>query len=541
MELLKQYFNDIKQLYDYQKIVIENIKAKNNTLAIIPTGGGKSLIYQLGALLLEGTTIVVSPLKALMHEQVNELKDRRINALSINSDMDFQTQRDVLRNLCELSPKLIYVSPERLNNYFFRSALKFMKSKISMVVIDEAHCISQWGFDFRPDYNKIKPFCEFLKDNGSNPVILALTATISAQPRKDIIHEFKIAQDNIFIENNVIRDNLELNFQKVEKDADKLDHIKNFIYSRQLKKVLVYTYSRQKCKELSENFDESSYFHAELTPGEKLRTYKGFKEGKIKVLFSTTAFGMGMNIPDIDGVIHYQLPESIEEYYQHVGRGARDKKKCSKCYCLFLWSEKNFEVKADRIRKNTIKESNIDEAFDWINPKRKVISKEMNFEEVMRNDGSWGTNNLRLLIPTFEKFGVLDMLGEVNGRPKSIVFKSNTSFWENVINSLDGIRNSYTTVEKKLGYRIQDMIDHIYEQELNGNIKKMPATERLLFLSINHSDLPDGIKQNIIDESLRIERNKIASLDKLRELCDVKDKEKFIAEQLGVPYNKGIV
>ncbi len=536
-KMLKMHFSDIEDLYDYQKNVLDSILEGNNSLAIIPTGGGKSLIYQLGAMMLEGTTIVISPLKALMQEQVDDLNSRGIEAIAINSDMDFQTQRKVLKDLGGKKPKLIYVSPERLNNYYFRSALSYMERKIPLVVIDEAHCISQWGFDFRPDYSKIKPFINFLEGIGHNPITLALTATLSSQPRKGIIQEFNIDKKNMLIEDNVIRDNLVLEFKKVEKDEAKIGEIREFIDSKDLKKVLVYTYSRPKCEELASQFDNSDFFHAGLSPDGKLNVYKRFKNGDIRVLFATTAFGMGMNIPDIDGVIHYQIPESIEEYYQHVGRGGRDKEICPLCHCLFLWSDKNFDVKRQRIESRTLKDEELIEGFQWINPRnRKGFVKELNSEELWRNDGSKGTINLRLMVPVFEKYKLIEIVGEINGKPKSITFKNPTELWNKVLSSLSGIRNSYTYAEKKTGIKIQEIINHLYEEEFKGNIDKIPAMEKLIMIKVNSDVIPEEVKEAILKESKEIEKHKISMLGMLKELCTEENKEKFIAERLGVPY-----
>jgi ATP-dependent DNA helicase RecQ len=169
LDKYKDHFRDISSLYDYQKDVLDRLSRHLSTLAVIPTGGGKSLIYQLMAMELEGITLVISPLIALMKEQVNELNsERNIPAFALNSDLSFEDQREKLRRL-DPSYKLIYVSPERLQNTFFRSTIVASSLKIAMIVIDEAHCISQWGSSFRPDYGQINGFVEFLKQKINSP------------------------------------------------------------------------------------------------------------------------------------------------------------------------------------------------------------------------------------------------------------------------------------------------------------------------------------------------------------------------------------
>jgi ATP-dependent DNA helicase RecQ len=183
----KVHFSDISSLYEYQEEVLECLSNWKDTLAIIPTGGGKSLIYQMFALELSGITIVIQPLLALMKEQVKELNEiRQIPALALNSSLSFIEQRETLRKLSSTNYKLIYMSPERLQNSFFRAALLASGVKISMIVIDEAHCISQWGSSFRPDYGQINKFKTFLQANNHTPITLCLTATLSKPARQDI-------------------------------------------------------------------------------------------------------------------------------------------------------------------------------------------------------------------------------------------------------------------------------------------------------------------------------------------------------------------
>src|SRR5579871_5330830 len=196
---LHRYFSEINTLYDYQEKVLEKLLKHQNTLAIIPTGGGKSLLYQLMATDLKGITLVISPLLALMQEQVTELNNRGISTLALNSSFTFDEQRTILRTMKPGDHKLIYVSAERLQNSFFRAALIASGIQVSMIAIDEAHCISQWGVGFRPDYSQINEFAGFLKDNGHTPFLFCLTATLSRRARQDIAIEFGIADDNIIV------------------------------------------------------------------------------------------------------------------------------------------------------------------------------------------------------------------------------------------------------------------------------------------------------------------------------------------------------
>lgn len=536
MKILNAHFPEIKNLYRYQEESLKKILERKNTLTIAPTGGGKSLIFQLAALNFEGVTIVISPLKALMNEQVQELQKRGIKTIAIHSDISFAKQRKILRELNLTKPKLIYVSPERLFNYFFRSALHLSGLKIGAIVIDEAHCISQWGIDFRPEYGNIMPFVDFIKSTGNEPVIFALTATMSEKAREDIKLEFDFADEDEIIADDVIRNNLEMNFLEVNKEDEKFDKLLEFVDKHNLQKVLVYTYNRSKCEELSNIRASFDYFHAGMDSERKIKIMEDFKNGEIKILFATTAFGMGINIPDIDGVIHYQIPESVEEYYQHIGRGARDKELVSKCYCLMLWSETNFERKEARIRKNTLDNDCMIKGFKHLNLEKKEGKKvNIKYDELYINDGSRGKINLSLIKRMFGKYGVCKDVGDIYGNPLDIVFKKNTDLWDNVLKKIDG-RNQFMIAERKTGIPIENLIDHVYEQEIAGNIEKLPATQRMLFLQSNYDALPSDKADLIITESQAVQDFKIVNLNKLKELCKCENPKKFIADVLKVPY-----
>lgn len=533
LDKYKKYFFDIEQLYPYQNQAIENLLNGKNTLSIVPTGGGKSLIYQLSSLDMEGTTIIISPLLALMQEQVNELHERGLdNVISINSDLSFEEQRKRLRKLREINPKIIYLSPERLHNYFFRSALLKSNLKISMVVIDEAHCISQWGIDFRPDYSQIKPFIHFLKDNNQNPITYALTATLSNQAREDIISEFEISKESVFICNDVLRTNLNLFFSKVDKEEEKIDLLENWLTDKKPKKSLVYLYNKNQCEELSEIFRDKGYkagfFHSESN--NKLEVYKQFKSGNLNLLFSTTAFGMGINIPDIDSVIHYHIPNSIEEYYQHVGRGARNKKICPECNCLVLWSDKNFDVRTKNLQRSRYTQGSLNQGFEHLNLKGKANQ----VSTIDFFDYKESKINLPLMKRLFEKNNIIETLGEVNGTPRTIRFYRNTQEWINLIEKLPKRFDSFIQLAKVSGKDVQEIINYIYDEELKGNIEHLPAKERKVFLFCKNNSLSENDISKILLETNSNIDFQLENLIKLRELFISKIPENIIAKELGI-------
>ncbi len=520
MELLRKYtshFPRISSLYDSQQKAIENLLNEKNTLAIIPTGGGKSLIYQLTSLELLGVTLVVSPLLALMQEQVNELRSNGVDAIALNSNMSFDEQRELLRNFKKLRIKLIYLSPERLQNGLFRASLLASEIKISMLVIDEAHCISQWGQGFRPDYDQILPFIKFLKSSKNNPVVLALTATLSKRARKDIVKEFGILERNVIRPDSILRKNLISKFKKVSNEKEKVKQLESFLREKKPKKSLAYLYSKRECESYACAFSvlgfKTEYFHAALEPEEKDRVYSEFLEGKIELLFATTAFGMGINIPDIDSVVHIQIPNSVEEYYQHIGRGGRDATRCPECFCLALWSEVNFKKRKGIILSDKFTEEMLERSFKQLslyNKAGKIVSKD-------KEDYLAASDNLHLVKYYFEREGVLKTIGEINGSPLKIILKKNTVLWDKILKAAGGI-DSFIHASNHSGIKIEGIIKHLYEQEFSGNIEKLPARSRQLFFKSNYNTLPKKTVNKIIREANMFVDFRVNQLEELHEL-----------------------
>jgi ATP-dependent DNA helicase RecQ len=520
MELLRKYthhFPKISSLYGSQKKAITNLLNWTNTLAIIPTGGGKSLIYQLVSLELPGVTLVVSPLLALMQEQVTELRANGVSAVALNSNMSFDDQRELLRNLKSSTVKLIYLSPERLQNGLFRASLLASGINISMIVIDEAHCISQWGQGFRPDYDQILPFIKFIKSNKNNPVVLTLTATLSKRARKDIIKEFDIKERNIIRPDSILRKNLISKFKKVSNEKKKIKELESFLREKKPKKTLAYLYSKRECETYARTFSalgfKTDYFHAALEPEEKDRVYNEFLGGKIELLFATTAFGMGINIPDIDSVVHIHIPNSVEEYYQHIGRGGRDTARCPECFCLALWSEVNFKKRKGAILSDKFTEEMLERSFKQLSLNKKagkIVSKD-------KEDYLASSDNLHLVKYYFEKEEVLTTIGEINGSPLKITFQKNTPLWDQILKAAGGI-DSFILASNQSGVKIESIIQHLYEQEFKGNVKKLPARSRQLFFKSNYNTLPKIIAQKIIRDANIFVDFRVEQLEQLHEL-----------------------
>ena len=318
-KVLKSIFG-YKKFRPLQKEIIENVLEGRDTLAILPTGGGKSLCYQIPALMMEGLTVVISPLIALMEDQVAQLDNLGIAAAYINSSLSWDDYKAACRQVQSGKLKLLYVSPEGLNTEKMLNLLHSPSVKVECITIDEAHCISEWGHDFRPDYLDIAQ----IKKQFPQSVCLALTATATEQVKKDIIHQLKMEEPKVLCA-SFNRPNI---FLHVERKAKPLEQVLCFLEQHKGESGIIYCFSRKNVDQL--NFElqrrgiKSLSYHAGLTDTQRSKNQKAFIQDKVDVMIATVAFGMGINKPDVRFVIHYDMPKSVEQYYQEIGRAGRD-------------------------------------------------------------------------------------------------------------------------------------------------------------------------------------------------------------------------
>ena len=326
--ILKQYWG-YDRFRGIQEDIIDSISKNKDTLGLMPTGGGKSITFQVPALAKEGMCLVITPLIALMKDQVQNLKKRGIKALAIYSGMSRQDIIITLENCIFGNYKFLYISPERLDTEIFRTKLR--KMHISMITVDESHCISQWGYDFRPAYLKIAEIRELLPD----VPVLALTATATPEVVKDIQARLHFRHKNVF-RMSFERNNLAYIVRKTENKTAELLHILRSMPGS----AIIYARNRRRTKEITELLNNehitADFYHAGLDDATKDIRQHRWQSGESRVMVATNAFGMGIDKPDVRIVIHMDLPDSIEAYFQEAGRAGRDGQKA---YAVILYAK----------------------------------------------------------------------------------------------------------------------------------------------------------------------------------------------------------
>lgn len=342
-EILKRYWG-YESFRPLQSEIIGAVLDKRDTLALLPTGGGKSVCFQVPALCLDGICMVISPLIALMKDQVEQLRKKGIKAAAVYSGMDLREIDIILDNCIYGDMKFIYVSPERITTELFRDRASQMK--ISMLAVDEAHCISQWGYDFRPSYLKIAEFRQELEIDR----VIALTASATREVKTDIQEKLEMKEAAIF-QQSFARSNLSYSVFQLENKEEKMLEI----LQRVPGSSVVYVRSRKQSKEIAtylrSNRIIADYYHAGLSGTVRANKQDAWISNAVRVMVATNAFGMGIDKPDVRTVIHYDIPDSLEAYYQEAGRAGRDERKA---YAVQLFASSDLENHRRRAEQSAV-------------------------------------------------------------------------------------------------------------------------------------------------------------------------------------------
>ncbi|HEX2607853.1 MAG TPA: ATP-dependent DNA helicase RecQ [Flavisolibacter sp.] len=505
LSILKKYwgFEDYRPL---QKEIIESVLSGRDTLAILPTGGGKSICFQVPALVKEGICLVVSPLIALMKDQVENLKKRGIPALLIHSGMQRADVMQTLRNATDSYFRFLYISPERLETGLFREFLPAMQ--VSLIAVDEAHCISQWGHDFRPAYRRLESLRKELPD----VPVLAVTASATPEVQLDITEQLRMKTPSLF-RLPYERKNLSYSAFRTDAKAVKLAEV--------LQKVpgsaIVYCKSRKRTTEIARLLEgqgiPAAYYHAGLKPEERNQRQEAWVRNKTRVIVCTNAFGMGIDKPDVRAVIHMDPPECLENYYQEAGRAGRDG---LKSYAVLLFDQRDRDELAQLHQVR----------YPGLEQIRKIYQALVNFLQIPVNTGqdksfvfrfdefirNFKMNGQEALyaIKALEQDGWLDY-NERNFSPSTIVFTTNKKGLYEFQQSYPHHEALLTTLLRTYG-GIFDFPSFIVETTLARLLKKEETEIRMQLKTIASFGILHYIPRN--DEpQLVFRKNRVAAED----------------------------
>jgi ATP-dependent DNA helicase RecQ len=517
-------------LKPFQEKVINQVVLSGSTLAVMPTGGGKSLIYWVTAKALKGTCLVVSPLIALIDEQAEKLTASGCNVLAIHGGMGASEQIKQLKAFAkgESNPDFIFVSPERMaTDGFFEYCISLQKDKIKLVVIDEVHCISQWGFDFRPFYKHIPTFLESVFKN-QRPKVLGLTATINPRELIDITNDFQIDKNSILKDDVLLRFDIDLKVEKLTNEDEKRERLWEIIEDHKNEKVLVYLYRKYHkggvedlCEVANQNGFNALSFHGDMTSSERQRIISEYRDGSTNLVFATNAFGMGIDIPNIRVVIHFMLPESIEQYYQEIGRAGRDQKGA---IAYMLYSNKNVQVRKTHF---------IDKSFPNQDEVKHLFTKATNNEVGRKTLQYFSEEELQSTLPYFLNCGAISIDGK--GFTNLKVFKSNSNsrLKEIVDSSKTGTVIPVLAKSENAGLSCKDFFNITYKALVDGQATLSKNLDKCLIIKATETELTAEQIEEIDKEAARKREYKHNLLDYLVYLLDNFDSSQSLHQEIG--------
>lgn len=517
-------------LKPFQEKVINHIIDNGSTLAVMPTGGGKSLIYWVAAKALRGTCLVISPLVALIDEQAEKLTREGFEVLAIHSGMGAPEQMKRLKKFAkgESSPDFIFASPERMaTDGFFEYCISLQKHNIKLIVIDEVHCISQWGFDFRPFYKHIPAFLHSVFSENP-PTILGLTATINPKELSDITTDFGIKKSSILKDDVLLRFDIDLTVEKLSNEEEKKERLWDIIDKHSDEKVLVYLYRKYHrggvedlCEIANQKGLNALSFHGDMSSSERQNVISAFRDSSLNLVFATNAFGMGIDIPNIRVVIHFMLPESIEQYYQEIGRAGRDGNGATS---YILYSSKNIQVRKTHF---------IDKLFPKIDELKELFKKATNCEVGKKTLQYFAEEELQSTLPYFLNCGAISI--EAKGFTGLKVFRKNSnSILKSIVDSSRTgmvipvlLKPAFST------FTCKEFFNIVYKALVDDEASLSKNLDKCLIIEARAENLTDEQTQAISDEVERKREYKHNLLDYLVYLLDNFDSSNSLHQEIG--------
>lgn len=530
-ELLRKYFPNIPDFREVQEPTIDALLNGENVLCLMPTGGGKSLIYQIAGMAMEKTTVVISPLVALMSQQCTQLASKGIAAVNF-SGLDYRKQFQVISAMAHGKfPRFIFTSPERMSNDgYLEYVLRMRNSDIGLVVVDEVHCVSQWGEGFRPAYRNI-PLALNRIFGEQWPGLLCLTATLNDKQQEQINKEFHITK--LIKGENLWRENLHLEILNLKdgKDETKDSELEKIIEKHPDEKILVFAHrkygnkgtTRTLYEKYKDVYDGVVYFDSDMSDTGKAEVMQGFINGTIKIVFATSAFGMGVDIEDIRVVVNYLISETVEQYYQEVGRGGRDGKPS---YGYLLYTNQSKRGRRMLLNSTLCTEKSLRD--EWDNRKLKagqtfnhVSYESMNEEQRTAFALLMDYNVISVVAKGIQSIKCFEALNDEGKKFLSDLFQY----------SRVGL---VSIAAKKSGKNINTLSLEIWEQCVKGNIRMKSAPSKAIFYTVKN-ELTDEIVQNILVDQAEKKDLRVKTFEKFTEGIEAgKTAKELVKEALNI-------
>jgi ATP-dependent DNA helicase RecQ len=518
-QALAKWFPKTQGFRDRQKEAIERVWKSKSSLVLMPTGIGKSLIYQLYVLASESVGVVISPLIALMQQQSMILSALGATVLSLGGSDAVEAQEALHKFPWSDGAGFLFISPERAEtDGYLEHLLRKHRESVGLIAIDEAHCISQWGHDFRPPYKAIPGFLDRAFGRDSWPSVLCLTATLDKRNQEEVLRDFRLTTADIVRSPHMLRNNLDLSFRIFDDVNAKLEALESWLEKHRGEKLIVYAHLKQNrtggTRALAERFRQLGYrcapFDADLPLAEKDNTLTGFGNGDIDIVFATGAFGMGIDIPDIRGVIHFLLPESLEQYYQEVGRAGRDQKPA---FGVLLHTAVNAKVRRDLIRQTSKTTDQVREVWTGIcQAGRGSLRTISPWTEFQNKDEEHS------LFYAFQRVGALTVVSRGPGRLRC--FEARGPEGAALLQRLAAATTigNITAAIRKLSLDPAATMEAIFNLYDRGEIKLTRSPDKTLLFQTR--ELRDEEVQSIVDDIAAKIHKRLADFDSFVELIN---------------------